>query len=77
LKLLGGITYLRGAILKLGQILATHPEVSPEQYADVLGRLHFEPPPMHALPPDQHLDCQGDLRPARDAGAAQGASGFW
>ena len=47
LKLLGGMTYLRGAIMKLGQILATHPDVAPEQFADVLGHLHFEAPPMH------------------------------
>jgi aarF domain-containing kinase len=47
LKLLGGMSYLRGAIMKLGQIFATHPDVAPEQFADVLGRLHFEAPPMH------------------------------
>ena len=47
LKLLGGMTYLRGAIMKLGQIIATHPDAAPEQFADVLGRLHFEAPPMH------------------------------
>ena len=47
LKLLGGMTYLRGAIMKLGQIIATHPDVAPQQFADVLGRLHFEAPPMH------------------------------
>ena len=47
LKLLGGMTYLRGAVMKLGQILATHPDVAPEHFADVLGRLHFQAPPMH------------------------------
>ncbi len=47
LKLLGGMTYLRGAIMKVGQIIATHPDVAPEQFADVLGHLHFEAPPMH------------------------------
>ncbi|MHC4065038.1 MAG: ABC1 kinase family protein [Planctomycetota bacterium] len=47
LKLLGGMSYLRGAIMKLGQVIATHPDVAPEQFADVLGRLHFEAPPMH------------------------------
>ncbi len=47
LKLLGGMTYLRGAIMKAGQVIATHPDVVPEQFADVLGRLHFEAPPMH------------------------------
>jgi aarF domain-containing kinase len=47
LELLGGMTYLRGAIMKLGQIIATHPNVAPQEFADVLGRLHFEAPPMH------------------------------
>jgi len=47
LRLLGGMSYLRGAIMKLGQIMATHPHAAPEQFADVLGRLHFEAPPMH------------------------------
>ncbi len=47
LKLLGGMSYLRGAIMKAGQIMATHPDVAPEQFADVLGHLHFEAPPMH------------------------------
>ncbi len=47
LKCLNGMTYLRGAIMKLGQIIATHPHAAPEQFADVLGHLHFEAPPMH------------------------------
>jgi len=47
LKLLSGMTYLRGAVMKLGQIIATHPDAAPEQFADVLGHLHFEAPPMH------------------------------
>jgi predicted unusual protein kinase regulating ubiquinone biosynthesis (AarF/ABC1/UbiB family) len=46
-KLLGGMSYLRGAVMKVGQILANYPDVVPEQFADVLGRLHFEAPPMH------------------------------
>lgn len=47
LKLLGGMGYLRGAVMKMGQILANYPDVVPEQFADILGRLHFEAPPMH------------------------------
>ncbi|MGD2109720.1 MAG: AarF/ABC1/UbiB kinase family protein [Phycisphaerae bacterium] len=47
LKLLGGMSYLRGAVMKVGQIIATHPEVAPEQFTDILGHLHFEAPPMH------------------------------
>ena len=47
LKLLGGMSYLRGGVMKVGQVIATHPHAAPQQFADVLGRLHFEAPPMH------------------------------
>ncbi|MBU0756187.1 MAG: AarF/ABC1/UbiB kinase family protein, partial [Planctomycetes bacterium] len=46
-KLLSGMGYLRGAVMKVGQVLANYPDVVPEQFVDVLGRLHFEAPPMH------------------------------
>ncbi|HEV3005822.1 MAG TPA: AarF/ABC1/UbiB kinase family protein [Pirellulales bacterium] len=47
IKLLGGMSYLRGAIMKVGQVLANYPKVLPAQYAEALARLHFEAPPMH------------------------------
>ncbi|HEV3025542.1 MAG TPA: AarF/UbiB family protein, partial [Pirellulales bacterium] len=47
IKLLGGMSYLRGAIMKVGQVLAHYPKVLPAQYAEALARLHFEAPPMH------------------------------
>ncbi len=47
MKVLGGMGYLRGAIMKLGQILANYPEVVPQEFADTLGRLQFQAPPMH------------------------------
>jgi predicted unusual protein kinase regulating ubiquinone biosynthesis (AarF/ABC1/UbiB family) len=47
IKLLGGMGYLRGAIMKVGQALAQYPDIVPEQYVEVLGSLHFEAPPMH------------------------------
>lgn len=47
LKLLGTMGYLRGAVMKVGQMLATLPEVVPEEFAEVLASLHFEAPPMH------------------------------
>ncbi len=47
IKLLGGMSYLRGAVMKVGQLLANYPDVVPDQFADILGRLHFEAPPMH------------------------------
>ena len=47
LKLLNGMAYLRGAMCKIGQFLATYPNVLPEQFYTVLSQLHFEAPPMH------------------------------
>ncbi|MHC4992232.1 MAG: ABC1 kinase family protein, partial [Planctomycetota bacterium] len=47
LKVIEGMGYLRGAIMKIGQLLAAWPEVMPDVFAEVLGRLHFEAPPMH------------------------------
>lgn len=47
LKMFGTMGYLRGAIMKLGQLLANLPEVVPEEFAEVLAALHFEAPPMH------------------------------
>jgi len=47
LRVLGGMCYLRGAIMKLGQVLAHYPDVAPREFSEVLGRLFFEAPPMH------------------------------
>jgi predicted unusual protein kinase regulating ubiquinone biosynthesis (AarF/ABC1/UbiB family) len=46
-QLLGTMSHLRGAVMKLGQILAHWPAIAPDEFADVLGRLHFQAPPMH------------------------------
>jgi aarF domain-containing kinase len=46
-QLLGTMSHLRGAVMKLGQILAHWPGVAPTEFADVLGRLHFQAPSMH------------------------------
>jgi aarF domain-containing kinase len=46
-KLLGTMSHLRGAVMKVGQLLAHWPGVAPEDFADVLGRLQFQAPPMH------------------------------
>ncbi len=46
-KLFGTMGYLRGAVMKVGQLLANLPEVVPEEFAEVLSALHFEAPPMH------------------------------
>ncbi len=47
LQLFGTMGYLRGAVMKVGQMLANLPEVVPEEFAEVLSALHFEAPPMH------------------------------
>ena len=44
---LGRMSYLRGAVMKLGQVLAHWPDVLPVGFSEVLGRLHSEAPPMH------------------------------
>lgn len=46
LQIFGTMGYLRGAVMKVGQMLANLPEVVPDQFAEVLGSLHFEAPPM-------------------------------
>ncbi len=46
-ELLGTMGYLRGGILKIGQMLGSVPQILPEQIADTLDSLHFEAPPMH------------------------------
>ena len=47
LQILGRMSYLRGAVMKVGQMLAHWPNVVPKEFADVLWKLHYEAPPMH------------------------------
>ncbi len=47
IKLLGAMSYLRGAIMKAGQMLGSYPNIVPNQVYETLGKLHFEAPPMH------------------------------
>ncbi len=47
--------YLRGAVMKLGQALAMLPQLLPEEFTELLGRLHFEAPPMHYSLLREHL----------------------
>ena len=46
-RLLHSMSYLRGAVMKLGQTLASFPDVVPDQFVETLEKLHFEAPPMH------------------------------
>lgn len=60
LQLFATMGYLRGAVMKVGQMLASLPEVMPEEFADVLASLHFQAPPMHfALVREVFLDDFG------------------
>jgi predicted unusual protein kinase regulating ubiquinone biosynthesis (AarF/ABC1/UbiB family) len=47
LEILGTMGYLRGAVMKIGQLLANMPHIIPEKVADTLEKLQFEAPPMH------------------------------
>ena len=47
LELLGTMGYLRGAVMKVGQLLANMPHIIPEELSDTLEKLQFEAPPMH------------------------------
>ena len=47
LKLVAGMSYLRGAVMKIGQTLANLPGVVPDEIVATLEHLHFQAPPMH------------------------------
>src|SRR6478735_6144758 len=46
-RLLDSMSYLRGAAMKVGQTLASFPNVAPSQFADTFAQLHFDAPRMH------------------------------
>ena len=46
-RMLTAMGYMRGAVMKIGQLIANFPDVVPDQLVDTLSRLHFEAPPMH------------------------------
>lgn len=46
-RLLGGMSYLRGIIMKAGQMLASYPRIAPPEFVEALSHLHFDAPPMH------------------------------
>src|SRR5688500_16003584 len=47
LRLLDSMTYLRGAAMKVGQMLANFPDIAPREFVETLERLHYDVPPMH------------------------------
>jgi predicted unusual protein kinase regulating ubiquinone biosynthesis (AarF/ABC1/UbiB family) len=46
-RLLDSMSYLRGAVMKVGQTLANFPDIVPRQFVETLERLHYQAPPMH------------------------------
>ncbi|MFQ5495291.1 MAG: ABC1 kinase family protein, partial [Phycisphaerae bacterium] len=47
IRLVGSMSYLRGILMKMGQYLASYPNIVPEQFVEALNTLCFEAPPMH------------------------------
>ena len=47
IKMLETMGYLRGAVAKLGQALASMPQLLPAEFVETLSALHFQAPPMH------------------------------
>jgi predicted unusual protein kinase regulating ubiquinone biosynthesis (AarF/ABC1/UbiB family) len=46
-RLLDSMNYLRGATMKVGQMLANFPDIVPAEFVETLEKLHFDAPPMH------------------------------
>lgn len=46
-RVLDSMNYLRGAAMKVGQMLANFPDIVPTQFVETLEQLHFAAPPMH------------------------------
>jgi len=47
LRVLDSMSYLRGATMKVGQMLANFPDIAPRALVETLERLHYDAPPMH------------------------------
>lgn len=47
LRLLDSMGYLRGAVMKVGQTLASFPDIAPKEFVETLERLQYDAPPMH------------------------------
>ena len=45
--LFDSMSYLRGAVMKIGQMLANFPDIVPEAFVETLEQLHYDAPPMH------------------------------
>jgi hypothetical protein len=47
LRVLDSMSYLRGATIKIGQMMANFPDIMPGPFVETFERLHFDAPPMH------------------------------
>src|SRR5213079_1096699 len=47
LTVLDSMSYLRGAVMKVGQTLANFPDIAPREFVETLEKLHFDAAPMH------------------------------
>jgi predicted unusual protein kinase regulating ubiquinone biosynthesis (AarF/ABC1/UbiB family) len=47
MQLLDSMSYLRGAVMKVGQTLANFPDIVPGPFIETLEQLHYSAPPMH------------------------------
>lgn len=47
MRVLDSMSYLRGATMKVGQTLASFPDIVPREFVETLDQLHFSAPPMH------------------------------
>ena len=47
MRILDSMSYLRGAAMKVGQMLANFPDIAPAEFVQTLEKLHFNAPPMH------------------------------
>ncbi len=60
-RVLDTMGYMRGAVMKLGQVLGNAPDVLPEQLVETMKSLHFQAPPMHfSLCREMVVDELGD-----------------
>ena len=47
LRVLDSMSYLRRAVMKVGQTLANFPDIAPPEFVEMLQKLHYNAPPMH------------------------------
>jgi len=62
LTIFGRMGYMRGAVMKVGQLISNYPDLVPKELAEMLSHLHFEAPPMHYSLLAEHVrhELKGD-----------------